>query len=500
MSLKIALIASEAVPWCKSGGLADVVGALPQALIEAAGADSNGDPLQVALFLPLHRQVREHLGRSERPVEDTGIALQVPMGLGCSEPVRIFRAYGDAGESVFLIDAPHRFDRDGLYNGADNRSFGDNGERFALLCRAALEVMPHVMGGAPDIIHAHDWQASLAPVYLEHYYRRSMPHTRSLLTVHNLAYQGLLPASTGPYLALDDHFFSPERGEYYGNINLLKGGMAYADAVTTVSPSYADEIKTPRFGCELDGFIRAHVPVHGILNGIDVESWDPATDPTLPAHYDEDDIRGKEVCRAALAEAAGLNLQPGEALLGVVSRFVGQKGLDLVADLVPELAGLGARLVLLGDGDPQLEDRFRWLSNTFSQHLTIRIGFDPALARRLIAGSDLLLVPSRFEPCGLTQLYGMRYGTVPIVHAVGGLRDTVIDPGDAALARGEGTGFRFEHPTVDGLRWALGRALRMRRVDPAGWRTLVRTGMTQDFSWARSARAYLDLYRRALAV
>lgn len=496
MPLKIALIASEAVPWCKSGGLADVVGALPRALALAAGADD----VEVALFLPMHRQVREYLGRGEQPIElqDMG-SLRVPMGQGASEPVRILRATGDAGESVFFVDAPHRFDREGLYNDANNRSFADNGERFALLCRAALEVMPHLMRGPPDIVHAHDWQAALAPVYLETRYRHSMPRTRSILTVHNLAYQGVLPPSQGGYLDLDEHFFHLERGEYHGNINLLKGGMAYADAVTTVSPSYAQEIRTPRFGCELDGFIRAHVPVHGILNGIDIGSWNPATDSALPANFSADDMDGKSACRAALLEAANLRLDPGEALLGVVSRFASQKGLDLVADLVPELARMGARLVLLGDGDPTLEERFRWLSNTFSQHLTIRVGFDPALSRRLIAGSDMLLLPSRFEPCGLTQLYAMRYGTVPVVHAVGGLRDTVIDPGDAGLAHGQGTGFRFEHPTVEGLHWALSRALRMHSEQPEAWRTIVRTGMTQDFSWARSAEAYLGLYLRALA-
>ncbi|MEZ4382586.1 MAG: glycogen synthase GlgA [Nannocystaceae bacterium] len=497
MPLKIALIASEAVPWCKSGGLADVVGALPRALRDAA--DAAGDAVEVALFLPMYRQVRDFLARHGHVLEDTGIAARAPMGPGRSEPFRVLRATGDAGESVYFIDAPHRFDRDGLYNDAQNRAFVDNGERFALLCRAALEVMPAVMDGPPDILHAHDWQASLAPIYLATRYRHVMPNTRSVLTIHNLAYQGVLPSGLGGHLDLDHDFFRMERGEFYGNINLLKGGMAYADAVTTVSPSYAREIRTPHYGCELDGFIRAHVPVHGILNGVDEAAWDPATDRQIAARYDADDLSGKEVCRATLLESAAFRPRPGEALLGVVSRFAGQKGLDLVADLAPELAGLGARLVVLGDGDPAMESRFRYLGWVFSDHVTVRVGFDPALSHRIIAGADMILVPSRFEPCGLTQLYGMRYGTVPVVHAVGGLRDTVIDPGDAALSRGEGTGFRFEHPTVDGLRWALTRALRMYREDPAGWRAVMRAGMTEDFSWARSAKAYLALYRRALA-
>ncbi|MCA9638349.1 MAG: glycogen synthase GlgA, partial [Myxococcales bacterium] len=490
---KIALIASEAVPWCKSGGLADVVGALPRALQEAANAA--GESVEVALFLPMYRQVRQFIARHGHQVTDTGIALRAPMG-GGGEPFRLLHAYGRDGESVYFIDAPHRYDRDGLYDDADHRAFDDNGERFALLCRAALEVMPRVMGGPPDILHVHDWQASLAPVYLKTRYRHAYPKTRSVLTIHNLAYQGVLPGSMRGALDIDASFLQPDRGEYYGNLNLLKGGMAYADAVTTVSPTYAREIRTPHYGCNLDGFVRAHVPVYGILNGIDTDAWNPATDPLLPARYDADHLEGKAVCRELLLEAAGLRPAPGEALLGVVSRFAGQKGIDLIAELVPHLHHLGARLVVLGDGDPELEDRFRWLGWVFSHHITVRIGFDPALSHRLIAGCDALLMPSRFEPCGLTQLYAMRYGTVPIVHAVGGLRDTVVDPGDAGLAAGEGTGFRFEHPTPEGLGWALARAVRMYRERPAGWRAIMQAGMRQDFSWARSAATYLELYRR----
>lgn len=490
VTLKIALIASEAVPWCKSGGLADVVGALPRALQQAADP-----PVEIALFLPMYRQVRHFMARHGLQVTDTGLEGRAPMGHGHAEPFRLLHAYGRSGESVYFIDAPHRFDRDGLYDDDNHRAFDDNGHRFALLCRAALEVMPRVMDGPPDILHAHDWQAALAPIYLRTRYARQMPRTRSLLTIHNLAYQGVLPGALRGPLDVDDEVFHPDAVEYYGNLNLLKGGMALADAVTTVSPTYAREIRTPHFGCNLDGFLRARVPVRGILNGIDEEAWDPASDRHLPARYDAEHLEGKAICRELLLEAAGLKPHAGEALLGVVSRFAGQKGMDLVAELVPELHNLGARLVVLGDGDPELEDRFRWLGWAFSHHLTCRIGFDPALSHRLIAGCDVLLMPSRFEPCGLTQLYAMRYGTVPVVHATGGLRDTVIDPGDAGLVHGEGTGFCFEHPTVEGLRWALARALRIYREHPAGWQRLMKAGMGQDFSWARSAGAYLGLYR-----
>lgn len=494
MTLKIALIASEAVPWCKSGGLADVVGALPRALARAAAPK----PVEVALFLPMYRQVRHFIARHGHQLTDTGISARIPLGGGHAEPIRLLHAYGRDGESVYFIDAPHRYDRDGLYDDHHHRAFDDNAHRYALLCRAALELAPRVMGGPPDIVHAHDWQGALAPVYLRTRYARSMPKARSVLTIHNLAYQGVFGGGLAGPLDIDGGIFHPDAIEYYGNLNFLKGGMACADAVTTVSPTYAREIRTERFGCNLDGFIRHRVPVRGILNGIDAEEWSPAADPSLPARFDVDQLEGKDVCRDMLVEASGLRPHPGEPMIGVVTRFAGQKGIDLIGDVVPHLHDLGARMVVLGDGDPGLEDRFRWLSWAFSHHLAVRVGFDPALSRRIIAGCDILLMPSRFEPCGLTQLYAMRYGTVPVVHAVGGLRDTVLDPGDAALARGEGTGFRFEHPTVEGLHWALARAVRMYRERPEGWRAIMQAGMRQDFSWARSAASYLELYDHLL--
>ena len=493
MTLKIALIASEAVPWCKSGGLADVVGALPRALQQASS-----EPVEVALFLPMYRQVRHYLARHGHQVTDTGLSLRIPFGHGHAEPIRLLHAYGHSGESVYFIDAPHRYDREGLYDDDAHRAFDDNAHRFALLCRAALEVAPRVMGGPPDVVHAHDWQGALATMYLRTRYAQVMPKARSVLTIHNLAYQGNFHSSLLGPLDIDPALFHPEGVEWYGHLNLLKGGMAAADAVTTVSPTYAREVRTERFGCGLDGFIRHNVPVIGILNGIDTDAWNPATDAHLPARYDADHLAGKDVCRDLLLEASGLRPGPGEPLLGVVSRFAGQKGMDLVADLVPHLHGLGARLVVLGDGDPALEDRFRYLSWVYSHHVAARIGFDPALSHRIIAGCDMLLMPSRFEPCGLTQLYAMRYGTIPVVHAVGGLRDTVVDPGDIGLARGKDTGFRFEHPTAEGLHWALARAVRMYRDFPGGWRAIQHAGMRQDFSWARSADSYLRVYRHLL--
>ncbi|MEM9488346.1 MAG: glycogen/starch synthase, partial [Myxococcota bacterium] len=309
--------------------------------------------------------------------------------------------------------------------------------------------------------------------------------------------QGVFHKDVISQLGLDwSQVFKLERMEYHDMAGYLKGGVSYADAVTTVSPSYAREIVTSQFGHGLDIFLRHQARnLLGILNGIDTDVWDPATDPHIAANYTENSLDKKAECRRALAEEFGLTIEDGQMLVGVVSRFTGQKGLDLIADLVPELHWMGVKLVVLGSGDPGLQDRFRYLAHIFGDNISARIGFDVAQSRRVYSGVDAVLVPSRFEPCGLTQLYAMRYGSVPVVHAVGGLRDTVSDPGDAALQRGQGTGFRFDHPTATGLRWALGRAVRVFRQNPSGWRAIMRAGMSQDWSWDRSARTYLQLYR-----
>jgi starch synthase len=293
--------------------------------------------------------------------------------------------------------------------------------------------------------------------------------------------------------------FTTDLVEFYDQLSVLKAGLALADAVTTVSPSYAREILTPERGEALDGFLRWKVKrLVGIVNGIDALAWDPATDPALPAAYSRADVAGKAVCRTRLAAELGLPIADGETLIGVIARMTDQKGLDLVADAVPELARMNARLVVLGSGEPELERRFTWLADVFRQHVAVRIGFDGELARRIYAGCDLFAMPSRFEPCGLGQLYAMRYGTIPVVHAVGGLRDTVIDPGDAELARGRGTGIRFKPATALALAHALDRAVRLFR-DAGVLATVRRAAMARDSSWTASAQQYVQLYRSLAA-
>ncbi len=494
--MKIAIVASEAVPWCKTGGLADVVGALPRALVECSD-----EKIEPATFLPLYRSVRETVDKHpDLQFVDTGVEVAVPFSLG-PDRGRFFQVVGHNGPPVYALDAPHRYDRARLYDDENGRAYEDNLYRYALLCRGTLDAATHLLGGVPDVVHAHDWQGALALAYLRTRYLQTHAHTAAVLTIHNLAYQGLFAGHHRHNIDLDPSAFHMERAEYFGGINLLKAGIAYGDVTTTVSETYAREITTPTYGCGLDGFLRARGEhrLCGIVNGVDTEEWDPATDQALPQTYSVEELAGKAACRRQLLTEMGLQIQPGQPVLGIVSRFTGQKGLDLVAELVPHLHAMGARLIVLGSGDTELEHRFRYLAECFSDNLAVRIGFDPALARRIFAGCDILLMPSRFEPCGLNQLYAMRYGTIPVVHAVGGLRDTVIDPGDRALASGEGTGFRFDHPTVVGLHWALERAVNMYQHNSDGWTRLVRAAMNRDVSWASSARAYLDLYRRISA-
>lgn len=490
--MRVVHVSSEVTPWSQTGGLADVVGAVPRALAQADAG------VECAVFSPLYRGVRERARARGATLEPRGVSVHVPLA---GEHLRVGIVTLRAGDAppVHLVDCPRFFDRDGLYATAAQVDYADNPLRFALLCRAAIEAAPALMGGMPDVFHAHDWQAGLVPVYL----RTRYPGVRAacVFTIHNLAYQGVYPKDMLPALDLDwTEVFRLDRMEHHDYLSLLKGGVAYADAVTTVSPSYAREILTPDFGNGLHDFLRHHARnLEGILNGIDTASWDPTHDPHLPAPYDAahlDSGGGKAVCRRALARELGLAVAEDELLLGVVSRMADQKGLDLVSDLVPALHGLGARLVVLGSGEPALEARFRYLGRAFGQHVAVRIGFETALARRIFAGSDAMLIPSRFEPCGLNQMYAMRYGTVPIVHAVGGLRDTVRDPGGDALRRGQGTGFCFEHATAAGLHWAVERAARMFRADRAGWLAIARAGMASDWSWTRSARDYLQLYQR----
>jgi len=484
--VRVLHVASEVAPFAQSGGLADVIAGLP-------AAQATGYGLTTAVFVPLYRGVAEHLAAAGVAL-GPGIALPLEVGVhSLAAAIRIARVgqvrYG-------FLDCPALYDRPGgLYGPHGASDFGDNHLRFAALGKAALAAGDVLLGGAPDVLHLHDWQGGAAAIYA----RLAQPSPRIVMTIHNLAYRGIFPKAVMTELGIPWSMFTPELAEFYDQVSFLKAGLALADAVTTVSPSYAREILTPERGEALDGFLRWNVQrLVGIVNGIDTVAWDPATDRALPATYTSTALAGKAICRARLAAELGLPLADDEPLIGVIARMTDQKGLDLIAEIVPELAALPARLVVLGSGEPALEQRFTWLAEVFREHLAVRIGFDGDLAHQIYAGCDLFAMPSRFEPCGLGQLYAMRYGAIPVVHAVGGLRDTVIDPGDDELARGRGTGLRFTPATPLALARALERGVRLFR-DTAVLATVRRAAMARESSWLASAQEYVQLYRSLVA-
>jgi starch synthase len=480
--MKVAFLASEVVPYAKTGGLADVAGALPK-FLAALGAD-------VRVFMPFYREV----GRKKLALETVvdGAALELD---GAKLSYRVL-AHRTDGVTIHFIDRPAFFDRDHLY-GTATGDYPDNGERFAFFCRASLETMK-AMDSAPDVVHGHDWQAALAFAYLRHAYAGDafFSPTRTLFTIHNLAYQGLFDKDLLGRVGLPASLFNMNDLEFYGQVNVLKAGILYASAVTTVSPRYSREIQTPAFGCGLDGLLRSRAGVlHGILNGVDYRDWDPATDRHIPKTFTAADRSGKALCRTGLAREFGLAAPADRPVFGMVTRLAGQKGLDIVCDALEALLGLGLSLIILGTGDQKIQD---FLINAHKKNparLGLKIAFDERLAHMIYAGSDLFLIPSRYEPCGLTQMYAMKYGTVPVVRATGGLDDSVQEF-DART--GTGNGFKFVEAEPGPLVEAAGRAVaEFGRRDE--WRMLMDNTMAEDFSWQRSAAAYLALYKRLAA-
>lgn len=476
--LHVACVASEMVPYAKTGGLADIAAALPKALAHLGH--------RVTVFLPRYRSV------GDVPCELAG-SVHVP--LGTAHPSATYHvATPRDNVRVVFVGHPPFYDRAEPY-GEGNREYPDNRLRFAFLARAALEFF-RSRGERPDVFHAHDWQAGLVPVFLKafHWDDPTLGRMPTVFTIHNLAYQGNFPADTLGVLGLPEHLDSPEGLEFHGQVSYLKGGVLFSEIVTTVSPQYAREIQQPELGHGFDGILRSRgSDLHGILNGVDYEEWDPRHDPHLASTYSRRDLRGKAVCKAALLREYGLPAEPDLPLVGVISRLVHQKGFDVVVEAWWDLLQRPLRMVVLGTGEPEVVAGFRSLAEKAPDRFAARFGYDTALAHRIEAGADLFLMPSRYEPCGLTQMYSLRYGTVPVVRATGGLVDTV-EPWNPVTRRG--TGFRFEHADGTGLMWALDQALAA-RADVPGWRRLVRNGMSRDFSWERSARAYVDLYRQA---
>jgi starch synthase len=472
-------VASEIGTFAQSGGLADVLAGLPHALAET---------MNVGVVAPFYKGVDKRIVANNLAIDRT-VPLSVPVGPYVFEASLHVVRWGKV--TVGFVDCPPLYDRDGLYGPTPASEFGDNHLRFGALGRAALDAGPALLGARPDVLHVHDWQGAPAAIYA----RIANLPVAIVATIHNLAFRGIFPKSVMTELGFPWSMFTRPVLEFYDQVSLLKGGLGTADVVTTVSPSYAREILTPERGEGFDGFLRWEVKrLVGITNGIDTRSWDPATDPALPAHFTRDDVAGKAACRAALLAELELPIEANEPVMAVVARMTDQKGIDLIGDIVPDLARIGARLIVLGSGDPNLEARFRWLGDVFREHCIVRIGFDAALSRRIYAGADLFLMPSRFEPCGLGQLYAMRYGAIPIVAAVGGLRDTVRDPGDVELRRGHGTGVRFEPATPAALAHAVDRAVKLYRDEPAR-RALQRSAMARDSSWTASAAQYVQLYR-----
>jgi len=473
MTLRIAHLASEAVPFSKTGGLADVVGALPPALAALGHA--------VTVVVPGHRVTVN----DELPGEPVGEVWAMGMRAAV-------RQVSHQGTTVLLLDCPQLFVRPGLYSLPEG-DFPDNPIRYAFFARAALyAVAAH--GGA-DIIHAHDWQAALAPLALARFpeHRSGLPGAASVLTIHNLAYQGVFPPWVLEACQLPRDLFTMDTLEFYGHVNFLKGGLVSADAITTVSPTYAREILTPQFGCRLEGVLASRSDrLSGILNGLDVATWDPASDRHIPTPYTAASVRaGKTAAHEALAAEA--ELAPGaRPLLGMVSRLTEQKGADVLAAALDEIVALGYDVVVLGTGERRYEETLQAAQLSHPGRVRVFARFDEGLAHRIYAGADLFLMPSRWEPCGLGQMIAMRYGTLPVVNPTGGLADTVVDVGEP-----HGTGFVLDELSPRGLVAALGRALEVLR-NPARLDAVRRAGMSRDFSWDSSARAYAELYRTLL--
>lgn len=479
--MNILLAASEVAPFAKTGGLADVAGSLPRELYRL-GHD-------VRIFMPLYRSVRKQADDLQPLLELPPLEINGVGRKGCLWQGNL------QGVPVYFLEENRFFDREGLY-GTARQDYEDNAERFGFFARALLASLP-LVGFRPEVLHLNDWQTGLVPALLrtEAAADPFYADTATLMTIHNLGYQGLFPAETVQMLRLDPGLFTMEGLEYYGKVSFLKSGLVYADLINTVSETYCAEIQTPQMGHGFDGILRFRSErLFGVLNGIDDQVWNPQSDPALEAPYDADDLSGKQANKRRLQARLGLACDPGRPLLAMVTRLAGQKGLDLVEEAWDALLARGVQVVILGSGDQDYMDRFDELGSRSPGQTAVRLGFDDDLARLIYAGSDMFLMPSHYEPCGLGQLIALRYGSVPVVRATGGLADTVFDPG---AGERQGNGFTFDAVSAPAMLVAVDRALERYR-DPVAWQRLVRAGMQGDFSWRQSALHYIDLYRKAL--
>jgi len=483
-SLHVVIVASEVVPFAKTGGLADVTGALPKALT-ALGH-------RVSVIMPRYPMIE----RAVRSLEKVHGGIAVPMGPDTERAV-VWSARLAPRIPIHFIEHPGYFGREHLYTTPDG-DYPDNAQRFAFFAKASLAACRE-LALRPDVLHCHDWQTALIPAYLKTTLRHEATFAAvgSLLTIHNIAYQGLFPPDVLAFLQLPPEIYSPDGLEFYGRVNFLKAGIVYADLINTVSRRYSEEIQTPEFGCGLDGILRYRgQDVYGIINGIDDREWNPATDRLIAARYNAKDLSGKQICKRNLLETVGLPTDLLHTpLVGMISRLVDQKGFDLIERAFHRMLALDLAFVVLGTGEAHYEAFFRDMRQRYPTKVGVFIGFDNVLAHKIEAGSDLFLMPSQFEPCGLNQMYSLRYGSIPVVRATGGLDDT-IEPYDAALDRGNG--FKFLPYDAEAMLATLQQALTVYR-DRAAWRRLMQRAMQADFSWTRSAQEYVTLYHKALA-
>ncbi len=470
-------VASEIYPIIKTGGLADVVGALPMAL--------RAEGIETRTLVPGYPAVTSSLKVAEE-------VLSLPNFHG--GPARVLSG-SCAGIDLFVLDAAHLFARPGNpYSSPDGADWPDNAIRFAALGRVAADIgRGSIPAFVPDIVHAHDWQAGLTHAYL-HYSDRPRPGT--VMTVHNLAYQGQFPRGLLSEIGLPPDSFNIDGVEYYGSIGFLKAGLRFADRITTVSPTYALEIQRPQEGMGLDGLLRGRSDLlSGILNGIDTSVWNPATDPHIASRFDANKLEHRALNKAALQQRFGLRAAPEAFVLGVISRMSWQKGLDLLLETLPAVLTEHLQIAVLGNGDPDLQDRYRAAAESNPDQIGVRVGYDESLAHLIQAGADALVVPSRFEPCGLTQLCALRYGAVPIVSRVGGLADTVVDADEPRISGAAATGIKFGPITTENLAQAIRRAHALFR-NSLGWQEIQQNGMAVDVSWRNRASRYADLYRQ----
>lgn len=477
--MRVLFVASEAYPLVKTGGLADVSRALPLALCRK-GAD-------VRLLLPGYSSALEALSH-----RGTSVELEDAFGIVGARLIPGLLPNSDL--PLWLLDAPSLYAREGgPYQDYEGRDWPDNASRFAFLAHVGAKMamgLPEI-GWQPDIVHANDWHTGLLPLLLA----QAGPNApKSVFTIHNMAFQGNFPADALGQTGVRPDYFNSGDIEFFGQISFLKAGIRFADSLTTVSPTYAKEILTPEFGCGMDGLLRSRSSdLHGILNGVEYGLWDPAYDPFLPARYDANCITTKKACKLALQDELGLVIDPDAPLLGFVSRITDQKMADVVLKALPWFMKQEVQFALVGQGDPKLQGALVLAGRQHPGSISIRIGYDEALAHRLQAGADILLAPARFEPCGLTQLYAMRYGTPPVVRRTGGLADTVVDVSKETIAECTATGFLFEQANLQDFQGAVVRALDVYRKPPV-WRRLQLSAMHGNFSWDASAQAYLELY------